>query len=340
MFRRPGWALARRAAPAPLQPLGFDAVISLNSRNFPLGDAANRAVAAVRQAVLAMPGANWVSVEHHPHGNASWEVEIYPAGESGPGDEATRLRVGSVMAAALRRLPPGGPPADFNPPAFAMAAPDRSDAGMSPAGFADGQDTPPWDFGALPSLDLDAVPAFDGIRASTDADLLARLLGYVTPGGGTEAAARSIMRFGSFAAALSAPELELRELPGLGTHSIAAIKLVHAAALRLSRAAVMHQPVLDGSDALIGYLTAVLARESIEHFRILFLNAEGRLCADEAQARGTVNHTPVYPREVVRRAKELNAASVILVHNHPTRHFGSRMITHNTADSQGFLGLS
>ena len=80
----------------------------------------------------------------------------------------------------------------------------------------------------------------------------------------------------------------------------------------------MDQPVLDDWDRLIAYLTAVLARERIEQFRILFLDASGRLRADEAQARGTVNHTPVYPREVVRRALELNAAAVILVHNHPS----------------------
>ncbi len=105
---------------------------------------------------------------------------------------------------------------------------------------------------------------------------------------------------------------------GLGTHGIAAIKLLHAAAVRLARAGVIGLPVLDGRDGLIAYLTAVLARERIEQFRILFLDAAGRLRADEAQARGTVNHTPVYPREVVRRALELEAASVILVHNHPS----------------------
>ena len=93
---------------------------------------------------------------------------------------------------------------------------------------------------------------------------------------------------------------------------------MHAAALRLARAGVMHQPVLDNWDRLLAYLSAALAREKVEQFRILFLDGTGRLRADEAQATGTVNHTPVYPREVVRRALELKAVSLILVHNHPS----------------------
>ena len=155
--------------------------------------------------------------------------------------------------------------------------------------------------------------------ALSDAALLARLLDYIAaPDRSAAAAAQAIRRFGSFAAVLNAPEHALSELPGLHTQGVAAIKLVHAAALRLSRAAVIGQPVLDGSAALINYLTAMMARDSVEQFRILFLDAKGRLRADEAQARGTVNHTPVYPREVVRRTLELKAVSIILVHNHPS----------------------
>ena len=127
-----------------------------------------------------------------------------------------------------------------------------------------------------------------------------------------------MQRFGSFAAILAAPESELRRVPGLGTHGIAAIKLVHAAALRLARAGVTGQPVLENSELLVAYLSAVLARERIEQFRILFLDDRGMLRADEVQGTGTVNHTPVYPREVVRRALELGASSLVLVHNHPS----------------------
>ncbi len=128
----------------------------------------------------------------------------------------------------------------------------------------------------------------------------------------------AVRRFGSFAAVLAAPEAELRRVPGLGTHSIAAIKLVHAAAVRLARAGVAAQPVLDDRQRLGDYLAAALARERIEQFRILFLDEHGMLRADEVQASGTVNHTPVYPREVVRRALALGASSLVLVHNHPS----------------------
>ena len=129
---------------------------------------------------------------------------------------------------------------------------------------------------------------------------------------------RLIARFGSFANAIAAPMTELVGVEGLGQSGAAALKIVHAAALRLARSEVMGRPVLSNWTAVIDYLTAVLARERIEQFRLLFLDSRNRLLADEAQARGTVNHTPVYPREVVKRALELNAVAIILVHNHPS----------------------
>ncbi len=178
----------------------------------------------------------------------------------------------------------------------------------APPGFADGQ-VVRW----LPPADT--APTLPGLP---DGALLAELLSLVLLADAEAVAVRATARFGSFAAVLAAPERDLRSVRGLGPHGIAAIKLLHAAAVRLARAGVIGLPVLDGWDALIAYLTAVLARERIEQFRILFLDAAGRLRADEAQARGTVNHTPVYPREVVRRALELDAASIILVHNHPS----------------------
>ena len=86
----------------------------------------------------------------------------------------------------------------------------------------------------------------------------------------------------------------------------------------MMRLEVLDRPVLNNWDALIGYLNAALGRESVEQFRVLYLDSRNRLIADEAQARGTVNHTPVYPREVVKRALELHATALILVHNHPS----------------------
>jgi DNA repair protein RadC len=93
---------------------------------------------------------------------------------------------------------------------------------------------------------------------------------------------------------------------------------VQAAALRLVRSELQGRPVLDRWDALMDYLNAQLARERVEQFRVLFLDTKNVLLADEAQGRGTVDHTPVYPREVAKRALELHASALILVHNHPS----------------------
>ncbi|WP_242011184.1 RadC family protein [Acetobacter fallax] len=127
-----------------------------------------------------------------------------------------------------------------------------------------------------------------------------------------------LARFGSFAGTLAATDQALRAIAGIGPHLLSAIRVMQEAALRLHRAALEGCEVLSDRQRLYGYLSAVLAREVIEQFRILFLGPDDRLIADEAQARGTVNHTPVYPREVVRRALELEATSLILVHNHPS----------------------
>jgi DNA repair protein RadC len=266
-----------------------------------------------------------VSVEYHPTGSSQQATAVFAGSTGRPVGPEFRARIEDVVLAAIGSLSPRSAPEPepaIDPAVFVPQIPPSLHAGNRLGGFSDGQSfRMRGQFAPAPDTlisERDTTPAND-LRTLTDTGLLARLLRYVVPTEGAETASRAAAeRFGSFAAVLSAPELELRKLPGLGTHTVAAIKLLHAAALRLSRAAIMDQPVLDGSDALIGYLTAVLARESIEHFRILFLDADGRLRADEAQARGTVNHTPVYPREVVRRALELKAASIILVHNHPS----------------------
>ncbi len=289
----------------------FDAVIRVGSYNLPPGVLVRVAIAAVRQAVQALPGAESVCVEHHPIEDRGGAVSVFPASHSVRARELLRAHVAQVMAAAIKAIS-----VTLDAESFPLAA-----AGL-PSGFSDGQNFQPLTLpdpvaglsGTSHDIDADAP----SLRALTDTELLAHLLRHVAPTDSNDAPTRAMERFGSFAAVLSASEIDLRAVSGLGTHSIAAIKLMHAAALRLYRAAVMDQPHLDDSDALIAYLTAALARESIEHFRILFLDVDGRLRADEAQARGTVNHTPVYPREVVRRALELKAASIILVHNHPS----------------------
>jgi DNA repair protein RadC len=158
-----------------------------------------------------------------------------------------------------------------------------------------------------------------GPDALLDHELLEMVLFLALPRRDTKPIARALLtRFGSFANAIAAPLTELREIEGLGEAGAAALKTVQAAALRLARAEVMERPVLNNWDRLLSYLTAALTRERVEQFRVLFLDSRNRLIADEAQARGTVNHTPVYPREVVKRALELQATALILVHNHPS----------------------
>jgi len=158
-----------------------------------------------------------------------------------------------------------------------------------------------------------------GPDALADYELLEMLLYFAMPKGDTKPLAKALInRYGSFANVLAAPQAALLDTRGLGEHSVSALKLVQAAALRMARAEVMEHPLLNTWDRLIDYLTAAMARERTEVFRVLFLDSRNRLIADEAQARGTVNHTPVYPREVVKRALELHATALILVHNHPS----------------------
>ncbi len=144
------------------------------------------------------------------------------------------------------------------------------------------------------------------------------LFGAITRGDVKPLAKRVIGRFGSFAAAVSAEPERLREVEGLGEASIAAIKLVRAAALKLALGQILDQPILSSWQAVMDYLTAALSQATTERFHILYLDRKNRLIADEAQQQGTVDHTPVYPREVVKRALELSATALILVHNHPS----------------------
>lgn len=127
-----------------------------------------------------------------------------------------------------------------------------------------------------------------------------------------------IERFGDFNRVLSAPATQLRQLDGVGDAVVTELKIVEAAAHRLSRAKVMQCHVLSGWDALLDYCHTTMAHRETEQFRILFLDTRNTVIADEEQAKGTVDHVPVYPREVVKRALELNASALILVHNHPS----------------------
>jgi DNA repair protein RadC len=196
-------------------------------------------------------------------------------------------------------------------PGLFGALPDAADERTSPASAAIGAD------GHRARMRDRLLRA--GADALADHELLEMLLFLALPRRDTKPIARSLLtRFRSFAGAISASPAELREIEGLGEAGIAALKTAQAAALRLIRAEVVDQPILSSWTRLIDYLTAALAREKVEHFRVLYLDSRNRLMADEAQGRGTVNATSIYPREIVRRALELSASSLILVHNHPS----------------------
>ncbi|MFN7633682.1 MAG: RadC family protein, partial [Acetobacteraceae bacterium] len=158
-----------------------------------------------------------------------------------------------------------------------------------------------------------------GPDALLDHELLEMVLFLALPRQDTKPLAKALIaRFGSFAGAIAAPPPELRQVGGAGPAAIAALKTVQGAALRLMRAEVKDQPLLNNWQRLTDYLGATLSRERIEQVRVLFLDAKNRLIADEAHTRGTVNHTPVYPREVAKRCLELQATAIILAHNHPS----------------------
>ena len=127
-----------------------------------------------------------------------------------------------------------------------------------------------------------------------------------------------ISRFGSFAEAISAPPERLREVPGIGEAAVREMKIVQAAAVKLTGESTRGKMVFHGWNDLLKYCRAAMAYAEREEFRVLFLDNKNRLIADEVQQRGTIDHTPVYPREVVKRALELGAASIILAHNHPS----------------------
>ncbi len=127
-----------------------------------------------------------------------------------------------------------------------------------------------------------------------------------------------IRRFGSFGEVIAASPQRLAEVDGVGEAVIAALKIVEAAALRLSKAKMLGRPALSSWEAVLDYCAAAMARAETEQFRILFLDRKNTLIAEEVHQRGTVDHTPVYAREVVKRALELGTSAIILVHNHPS----------------------
>ncbi len=149
--------------------------------------------------------------------------------------------------------------------------------------------------------------------------LLELLLFGAKPRGDTKPLAKTLVaRFGNLAGVLAASPRELAAVAGMGDASIAALKAIPEASLRMAREDLAESPIIASWDKLLAYCRISMGREKVEQFRLLFLDRKNRLIADEVHQRGTVDHTPVYPREVIKRALELGASALILVHNHPS----------------------
>ena len=159
-----------------------------------------------------------------------------------------------------------------------------------------------------------------GAEAVSDYELLELVLFRAIPQRDVKPLAKELIaKFGSFAEVVAAPIARLKEVKGLGDAAIIELKIVLAAASRLARGQVRKQTVLSSWSSVLDYCRTTMAFVDKEQFRVLFLNKRNQLIADEVQQTGTVDHTPVYPREVVKRALELSAATaLILVHNHPS----------------------
>ena len=159
-----------------------------------------------------------------------------------------------------------------------------------------------------------------GADALADYELLELLLFAALPRRDVKALAKALVaHFGSFAEVIAAEPARLGDVAGVGDSVIAIIKTVEAASHRALQQRVMDKPLISSWQALIDYCTVVMQHNKTEQFRILFLDRKNVLIADELQQRGTVDHTPVYPREVVRRALDLGASAIVLVHNQLSR---------------------
>ena len=292
----------------------FDAVLDLDGASLPTGVVPEAATKAVTDHLAREAGIQRLRVRVRD-APAPMVLRLFAAGSTlepeGEIWSALRERLLAGARHALTQVPRQDmPPKPQAQPGFAEMPAER---------FADGLE-------ALAALAQSVASAPMAVRsspaapspASSDVDRLVRLLGFVLPGEDRATAIRALRRFGSYAAVLASPASELSQVQGLGPHSVAAIRLIHEAAIRLGRAATASQPVLDNRVRLTEYLATALAHERVEQFRVLFLDSRDMLLADEVQARGTVNHAPVYPREVVRRALELDAKALVLVHNHPS----------------------
>ncbi len=158
-----------------------------------------------------------------------------------------------------------------------------------------------------------------GAAAMPDYELLELVLFRSIPRRDVKPLARALLdQFGDFNRVITADPERLAEVNGVGEAVITDLKILEASAHRMARSKVMKRHVISSWDAILDYCHTTMAHRHTEQFRVLYLDRKNTLIADEEQARGTVDHVPVYPREVAKRALELNASALILVHNHPS----------------------
>lgn len=158
-----------------------------------------------------------------------------------------------------------------------------------------------------------------GSDALPDYELLELILFRAIPRQDVKPLAHQLMaEFGDFNRVITAPIDRLRAFKGVGDAVITELKIIEASAQRLARSKVLNKQVITSWDALVDYCHMTMAHRETEQFRVLYLDRKNVLIADEEQGKGTVDHVPVYPREVAKRALELNASAMILVHNHPS----------------------
>lgn len=184
-----------------------------------------------------------------------------------------------------------------------------------------------------------------GSAALADYELLELYLFNSIPRRDVKPIAKALIeRFGSFAEVIAAPIEHLTEISGVGEKTALDLKIIQAAATKLSQDSVLNRPILSSWSSLIDYTKTAMQFEDKEQFRVLFLDRKNKLIADEVMGRGTVDKAPVYPREVIKRALELNATALILAHNHPsgdpTPSQSDINMTNTVIDAAGSVGIT
>jgi DNA repair protein RadC len=185
----------------------------------------------------------------------------------------------------------------------------------------------------------------NGDDALADHELLELILFYAIPRRDTKPMAKNLLQhFGSLSGVLSAQTDDLVQISGLSENSAGLLKSVHAAAMRMAQKQVMNQPVLSNWEQLLSYCHVAMAHLQTEQLRILFLDKKNKLIADEVKQEGTVDHTPAYPREIIKRALNLGASAIIMVHNHPSGDpqpsRADLQLTDTVAEVAGLMGIT